>query len=579
MSKPTPAIGSQPCYQVRLLHDQGVPMRDGVRLSADVMLPRAQGPFPAIVTRTPYESGRERFLELAVWWAQRGYASVTQDVRGRFESDGVFGAYAQEAADGYDTIDWVANQSWCDGKIGTWGRSYGALTQWLMAPLAPPATCMAPQVICDDFYSDCHYVGGAFQLALSLGAAVIWETNLTTVVGSIAPHLVQSRRFLSHLPLIDMDVEAIGRKIPYWREWLENPTYGPYWEPFNSRGKHSDVPFPMLHQCGWYDAYAGSALRNWNSMTREGKTPAARQNQKVLMGPWSHEEPSGTCLGGYDFGPASDIRVQDEELRWYDWWLKGIDTGMAGEPPLRLFVMGTSEWRWEDQWPLAGTEFTPYYLHSGGRANSRFGDGTLSPDPPGDEPPDRFDYDPREPVPTQGGNLSIRLMTQNAEEPILPGPVDQRTIERRDDVLVYTSPPLEEDLEVTGPLEAVLYAESSARDTDFTVRLIDVVPSGAALVLAEGILRARYRHGFEKQELLAPGVVEELRIAMYPTSNVFLRGHRIRVDVSSSNFPRFSRNLNTGEDVATGTRMQTARQTILHSSRYPSHIVLPVVQR
>ena len=214
---------SPPVHDIRLLHDRGVPMRDGVRLSADVYLPRSAGSFPTILTRTPYESGRDAFITLAVWFARRGYAFVIQDCRGRYESEGVFHAYAHDAEDGYDTVDWLAGQPWCDGKIGTWGRSYGGLTQWLPAPLANPhLSCMAPHVICDDFFSDCHYLGGAFQLMLSLGAAVIWETNMVTVAGAHTAAIFQNRRFWQHLPLVDLDERAIGRKIPYWREWLEH---------------------------------------------------------------------------------------------------------------------------------------------------------------------------------------------------------------------------------------------------------------------------------------------------------------------------------------------------------------------
>jgi putative CocE/NonD family hydrolase len=249
------------------------------------------------------------------------------------------------------------------------------------------------------------------------------------------------------------------------------------------------------------------------------------------------------------------------------------------EPPIRLFVMGDNAWRFEHEWPLARTVFTPWYLHSEGRANSLFGNGTLSPEPPAAEPADRFEYDPNRPVPSVGGNNSTQDWSRTAEEPIVPGPVDQRLIERRDDVLVYTSAPLEQELEVTGPLEMVLYAASSALDTDFTVKLIDVFPDGYAMNISEGIIRARYRNDDSRPELLEPGEVAEYRIRLYPTSNVFKPGHRLRVDVSSSSFPRFSRNLNTGEPVATGTTILVARQTVLHATEYPSRIVLPVIPR
>ena len=282
-------------------------------------------------------------------------------------------------------------------------------------------------------------------------------------------------------------------------------------------------------------------------------------------------------MGDVDFGSDSLLDMREQERRWFDWQLKGATGGIADEAPIRIFVGGANRWRFESEWPLARTRYEPLYLHSGGRANSLAGDGSLTLDPPDNEPPDRFTYDPAEPVPTVGGNLSVRLMTTHAEQPLEGGPVDQRVIERRGDVLVYTSAELQQDREVTGPIEVVLYAESSARDTDFTARLTDVDQHQRSLVISEGILRARYRNSLSATELLEPNVVDEFRISLYPASHVFLAGHRLRLDVSSSNFPRFSRNLNTGENIATATRMQSADQTVLHTSRFPSHIVLPII--
>ena len=282
-------------------------------------------------------------------------------------------------------------------------------------------------------------------------------------------------------------------------------------------------------------------------------------------------------MGGRDFGPGSLLDIRAEEHRWFDWQLKGIDDGIASEPPIRIFTMGANSWRSEAEWPLERSVVTPLFLHSTGRAGSSPDDGRLTLDPPGDEPVDRFHYDPAEPVPTLGGVLSVHMMTAHAEEPLEAGAVDQRLLEKRDDVLVYTTPVLAEPVEVTGPVSVVLYAESNARDTDFTARLVDVAPDGTAFLVTEGILRARYRNGLKQTELLAPGVAEQMEIVLYPTSIVFAAGHRIRLDISSSNFPRFSRNLNTGEDVGTGTRMLVAANSVLHSQVAPSQLVLPVV--
>ena len=571
------SAGSQPVHSVRYLIDQKVPMRDGVNLSADVLLPRGPGSFPTILHRTPYQSNNESRLSRGTWWARRGYAFVSGDCRGRFESEGTFYPYHTEGEDGYDTLEWIAGQPWSDGKIGTWGPSYGGLFQWQLAPLGSPhLTCMASHVICDDYFSDLHYVGGAFQLALSLLSSINFTTNETTP--SFA-EIFDHGRLLRHLPLIDMDVLAIGKKIPFYRDWLEHSTYDDYWSAIDTSNKYSQIDVPVFIRCGWFDAYPGGTFRLWQGMTQHAKSEKARRSQKVLMGPWSHLEPDGTRMGDLDFGPSSNIQIIEEELRWFDHWLKGIDTGVMEEPPLRIFVMGANQWRFESQWPLERTRFTPYYMTSKGRANSLHGNGTLTTELPGAGPPDQYEYDPQRPVPSIGGNNSTHswAWTVKADEPIIPGPLDQRPIERRDDVLVYTGDALEKDLEVTGPVEMILYAASSAPDTDFTAKLVDVFPSGYAVNVTEGLIRARFRNSFEKPELLEPGEVNRYTIRLYPTSYVFKSGHRIRVDISSSNFPRFSRNLNTGEDVATGTDMQVARQTLFHSEEHPSHVMLPII--
>ena len=298
------------------------------------------------------------------------------------------------------------------------------------------------------------------------------------------------------------------------------------------------------------------------------------------MGPWSHEEEVETFRGDVDCGPASVTVIREHDLAFYDRYLKDEPNGWDDRPPLELFVLGANEWRAESEWPLARTELTPWYLHSRGpREHDERRRLALARPPGNGEPADRYSYDPEDPVPTIGGNNSVLTMTQGAQTPVLPGPRDQRVLERRDDVLCYTSDELDRDLEVVGPVEMVLYAASSAKDTDFIVRLSDVYPNGKAIFLAEGMLRARYRGSVEGEsvELLEPGEVAEYRIRCYPAANVFRRGHRLRLDVTSSSFPRFSRNLNTGEDVGTGTRMQVAQQTVLHTSAYPSHVVLPVI--
>jgi uncharacterized protein len=537
-------------------------MRDGVTLSADVYLPLSHGSLPAIVQWTPYESTRERFIAWGIWFARRGYAAVVVDVRGRYESGGTFYPWTKDGIDAHDTVTWAAGEAWCNGRIGTWGRSYGGLVQWQLAHLGHPnLVCVAPQVIHDDYFWDGYFTGGAFQLALTLGAGALWSSALSLITGPSAADIVLNDRIFNHLPLIELDEVVIGRKVDYWRDWWDHQTNDEWWQQFHHRPEKLDVP--IFQQGGWFDPYSGSHLRKFAAV-------GDRVPNRVLMGPWSHEEEVETFRGDVDFGPQSVTVVRDHELAFYDRFLKEEENDWDSRPPLELFVMGANEWRGEHEWPLARTEFTRWYL----------GSGTLGPGEPGAaEPADSYSYDPADPVPTIGGVNSVLTMTQGAETPVLPGPRDQSVLERRDDVLSYTSELLDRDLDLVGPVEVVLYAASSARDTDFIVRISDVYPDGKAIFMTEGIIRARYRGSVagESVELLEPGEVAEYRIRCYPIANVFRRGHRVRLDVTSSSFPRFSRNLNTGEDVATGTRMEVARQTVLHTSAYPSHVVLPVV--
>ena len=552
---------SAPAHDVRLLHDCRVQMRDGISLSADVYLPLGGQGLPTIIQWTPYESTRERFISWGVWFASRGYAAVVVDVRGRYESEGAFTAWTHDGRDAYDTVTWAAGQRWCNGRVGTWGRSYGALVQWQLAHLGHPnLRCIAPQVIHDDYFWDGYWTGGAFQLALTLGAAALWTSAMALITGPSARDVVLNDRIFGHLPLIELDEVTIGRKVDYWRLWWEHQVNDEYWQQFRHRPEKVDVP--IFQQGGWFDPYSGSHMRCFAAI-------GDRVPNRVLMGPWSHEAEVETFTGDIDLTPALTV-IQEHELAFYDRYLKEIDNGWDERPPAELYVLGANEWRSESEWPLQRTEWTPFHLRQGG--------GLSRSEPGADEPGDRYDYDPADPVPTIGGVNSVLTMTQGAQTRIRPGPLDQRVLEARDDVLVYTSKPLARDLEVIGPVEIVLYAASSARDTDFFVRLCDVYPDGRSIFLSEGVIRARYRGSVagESVELLEPGEVAEYRFRCYPVANVFRRGHRIRLDVSSSSFPRFSRNLNTGEDVGTGTRMEVARQTLLHSVRYPSHLLLPV---
>jgi len=537
-------------------------MRDGINLSADVYLPLSGGPHPTIVQWTPYESTRERFVAWGVWFAQHGYAAVVLDVRGRYESEGEFDAWIHDGPDAQDSLTWAAGEAWCNGRIGTWGRSYGALVQWQLMHLGHPnLECIAPQVIHDDYFWDGYWTGGAFQLALTLGAAALWTSAISLITGPSAGELMLNDRVWRHLPLIELDEVAIGRKVGYWRRWWEHQENDEYWHGFHHRP--DTVTVPIFQQGGWFDPYSGSHLRTFAAIGN-------RVPNRVLMGPWSHEEDVETFRGDVELAAGVTV-IRDHELAFYDRYLRDEGNGWDERPALELFVLGRNEWRGAGEWPLAGTEFTPWFLRSGARLDRDV--------PQSDEPADRYSYDPEDPVPTIGGVNSVLTMTQGAARPILPGPWDQRELEARDDVLTYTSDELDADVEVIGPAEITLFAASSAKDTDFIVRICDVYPDGRSIFLTEGILRARYRgsEAGERTELLEPGEVAEYRIRLYPLANLFAKGHRIRLDVTSSSFPRFSRNLNNGEDVGTSTRIGVARQTILHTDVYPSHVSLPVV--
>jgi hypothetical protein len=359
----------------------------------------------------------------------------------------------------------------------------------------------------------------------------------------------------------------------YLADCLRHPDDGPYWWAINVERQHANIDIPMYHVTSWYDIFLHGGLAHYCGLCRNAMTPEARAQQKLLVGPWAHRfpytAPSSGDTGDIDFGANARIELHETQLRWFDCYLKGIDTGISEDAPVKIFVMGENVWRDEQEWPLARTRYTPYYLHCEGQANSVNGNGRLELVPPAEQAPDRFVYDPNDPVPTCGGNTLIIPM----------GVQDQRRAEARQDVLVYTGDVVPAPLEVTGPIVVKLFAASSAVDTDFTAKLVDVRPDGYAQNLADGILRTRYRASRMRAELLVPAQVYELTIDLWATSHVFLPGHRIRLEISSSNFPRFDRNLNTGEEQATGSRWQTAVQTILHDERYPSHILLPVIPR
>ncbi len=579
--------GSRPEYRIKVEKNVPAKMRDGTTLYADVYRPDAPGRFPVILLRLPYGKHMAADFGDHEFFPARGYVVVIQDGRGRFDSEGTYYPLIDEPQDGYDTVEWAAALPYANGLVGTQGQSYLGATQYLLAPTRPPhLRCAFPVSAAADFHQSwVYHTGGAFSFGWQIPYAIFLARNTIDRLGikdelwpKIRPDLLRGINFgnpltpeaYKRLPLMYW-ADLLKDVAPYMREYLTHPEDGPYWWAVSVERQHRNINVPMYHVSSWYDIFLRDALVHFNGLRSRAMTPEARGGQRLLLGPWAHLFPYTTPTtggtGDIDFGPNAFMDLHDTQLRWFDYWLKGIDNGMMEEPPVRLFVMGTNQWRDEYEWPLARTRYTPCYFHSRGKANSLHGDGTLSFEPPTEEPVDQYRYDPADPVPTSGGNTLI----------IPVGVKDQREVEARHDVLVYTGAPLEKPLEVTGPLKIVLYASSSAPDTDFTAKLVDVRPDGYAQNIADGIVRARYRESAMTPKLLTKGEVVELTIDLWATSHVFLPGHRLRVEVSSSNFPRFDRNLNTGGDQATETRWVVADQTVLHAGQFRSHILLPVI--
>lgn len=543
----------------RFQADLPIPMRDGTPLSANLFLPKEGDSFPVILIRTPYGKGGENFGE-GRFYATRGYAVLIQDCRGRGASKGDWNPFRYDQEDGRDTQQWVGKQSWCNGRIGTAGGSYVGWTQWSAAPNSTPyLKAMAPGVPFCNAY-DLAYTGGAFQLALLMG----WGS----AVGGAVPNPAASNSFLKFLPLSKWSSQ-LSKPVPYLDDWVAHPTYDDYWRQRGIGDSFPEVTVPILNVGGWYDIFSRDTLEMADQVRERSKDRKNRRNQFVIMGPWAHGV-GARKVGELDFGAVAELKVREFESKWFDYWLQDKETDIEEWPALYLFVMGENRWRGENEWPLARTKFTKTYLHSQGKANTVSGDGFLHLDPPGDEPPDEFLYDPADPVPTVGGNNLVWATI---------GPYDQSKVEAREDVLVYTSRVLNEPVEVTGPVILNLYASSSAPDTDFTAKLVDVYPDGKAYNLCEGIIRARFRNSKVNLELIEPGKIYPYRIDLWVTSNLFKPGHRIRLEVSSSNFPRFDRNPNTEEPFGTGTNLVKAKQRIFHDPSHPSHLLLPVIPR
>jgi hypothetical protein len=533
-----------------------IPMRDGVHLYANVFLPANRGRVSAMLVRTPYGKGTGLTPNYLAF-LNHGYAVVVQDVRGRYESEGSFEPLTQEPADGEDTLNWIARQPWSNGKVGMMGGSYLGIVQWKLALRNNPhLKAIFPVVSGYDDYRDRFYSRGG---AMKVGYRLEWMAENLRVPG----YRPEFNKFVFHLPLRTADVAATGRVSDMYRDAVAHPAFDSFWRAISTREQLYKIRIPVFAVGGWYDNFVESDLEAYAELRKSSGL------NRILIGPWPHN--MSYRFQGVDFGPESSAPVRSLQLEWFDQWLMGKDTPLVSKPPARLFIMGANHWRDVREWPPEEARERRFYLASAGSANTLAGDGVLSSKPGRRRPVDQYIFDPRNPVPTRGGSVCCNPR-------VFPwGPMDQRPVEQRRDVLVYTSKPLKDALEVIGPVKVVLYVATSATDTDFTAKLVDVFPDGRALNLTDGILRLRYRDSLEKPELARPGEIYRVTISAGVTGNAFLKGHRIRLEISSSNFPRFDRNPNTGMPVAHETKLMQARQTIYHDPQHPSHMVLMVM--
>lgn len=563
-----------------MVFERNVPMktRDGVTLYADIYRPAGEGTFPVLLQRTPYN--KDNAADFGRKAVARGFMVVVQDVRGRYTSEGEWYTFKHEIDDGYDTVEWAAALPHSNGKVGMFGGSYVGATQMLAAIGHPPHLAgICPVVTASNYHENWTYQGGAFEqwfdeswgsgLAENTFDRLIHADNNALVGDSVLP--------LTSYPMFNIQPIANGSQLthelaPYFLDWLAHPTYDSYWKHWSIEENYDKIQVPALTIAAWYDLFQGGSLRNYLGLREHAGSETARSAQRLLIAIGGH---SGWAqkVGDVDFGPDAPFDENAITLDWYDYLFLGKQNQFAeASHPVRIFVMGKNEWRNETAWPLLRAKQTSYYLHSAGKANTASGDGALVVAKPTKSAADTLVYDPANPVPTVGGPLCCD------SNHLAPGPRDQKEVEARPDVLVYSTPPLEQDLEVTGPVTLDLFAKSSVVDTDFTAKLVDVSPNGFAQNLTEGILRASFREStLVEPKPIVPGQVYEYKIDLWSTSNVFLKGHRIRLEVSSSNFPRFDRNLNTGKRAADSSEFVKATNTILHDSEYPSALILPVV--
>jgi putative CocE/NonD family hydrolase len=567
-----------------------VPMRDGTILRADVYRPTTSRPVPVILMRTQYgkETAQVRpsRYQPPDWFAAHCYLVVVQDIRGQGSSAGTFSEFTHDRDDGYDSVEWAAALPGSSGKVGMYGSSYVGATQWLAAETAPPhLTTIVPANTASDYYEGWTYENGAFRLNFivpwameSIVLSGAKNRGDTAVSQQLASDYLNIASWLRYTPYRSFPPFHPGDPVvaPYFYDWIAHRTDGPYWQRWAPQQHYREITIPVLHIEGWYDAFLAGGLHNFTGMVSSGGSGFARTNQRIVIGPWDHlgwgrvESVAAPMLK--QIGPVGNSPINELMLAWWDHFLKGVDNGVSSGPTVNYFEMGSNVWKTATAWPLPGTQWTKYYLSSDGHASSVMGNGQLVTTPPTTEQrPDTYDYDPGNPVPSVGGHSCCGALGSSQ------GPYDQQFVEQRPDVLVYTTPPLATDTEVTGPISVTLYASSSAPDTDWTAKLVDVHPDGTAVNLNNGIQRASFRESSTAPSLIEPGTVYQYTIDVWPTSNLFRAGHRIRLEVSSSDFPQFDPNPNTGSWLGESTTTQVAHQTVLHDAQHPSALTLPII--
>ncbi|NJN42043.1 MAG: CocE/NonD family hydrolase [Flammeovirgaceae bacterium] len=556
-----------------------IPLSDGIKLGAIVYRPAQTGKFPALVYRTPYGvDDYDSYAELPRKAAKRGYVVFLVDVRGRYRSEGNFEAYRNEKKDGYDVIEWVAQSDFCDGKVGTFGGSYPGIVQWQAMSMNPPHLVAAAPEMTPISSHHFFYYGGAFSLPW-----IDWFTpyilpdkrkRANDTSGSWDDEEASAeweksnrRQWYDYRPLNELPV--FKNYAPEYFEWLKHPEQSAWWDFVDAESEFENFNAPAFLLSGWYDAAYGpeGATRAFNKMKKEAASDVARNQTRLILGPWNHTSLNTrkTKFGEIEFGEAAGFDFDFELLNWFDMQMKS-ETGQSKLPPVSIFVMGKNFWRSETEWPLSRTQPVSFYLDGRGKASSTPDDGKLIKTVAEKEGSDQFIFDPKNPLWDKSYEKSF--------------PYDQREIESRQDVLVFTSAPMEQDTEVIGEIVAELFVSSTAKDTDFAITLTDVYPDGRSINLTgmdAGYLRMRYRNGFDKQELMVPGRVYPIRISQMYTANVFKSGHCIRIQVTSSKAPHYDPNPNTGNEIASEKNLIPATNIVYHSKKYPSRLILPIL--